>query len=147
MSHVRQQIREYFETQLTGIPIVGNNVFASRVDPLTRAKLPAIIIYTQSERSEDNSFSQRRTQVRTAEIAVEAYVRALTDFDDALDSISVEIEKAVLDDTTLGGLAVHCVLSSTEAQYSGESEQPVATIRLTFDVLYRTETGKPETAI
>lgn len=147
MSHVRQQIREYFETQLTGLTTTGANVYASRVYPLSGAKLPALLIYTQSESVSEVSFSQRKVQERMLEVVVEGYVRAVSNFDDTIDLIAKEVEVAVLDSTDLGGLAINTELSSVDSDYSGEAEQPVATIRMTFDVQYRTETGQPETAI
>ena len=147
MSHVRQQIREYFETQLTGLTTTGSNVYASRVYPLSGAKLPALLIYTQSESVSEVSFSQRKVQERMLEVVVEGYVRAVSNFDDTIDLIAKEVEVAVLDSTDLGGLAINTELSSVDSDYSGEAEQPVATIRMTFDVQYRTETGQPETAI
>jgi hypothetical protein len=147
MSHVRQQIREYFETQLTGLTTTGANVYASRVYPLSGAKLPALLIYTQSESVSEVSFSQRKVQERMLEVVVEGYVRAVSNFDDTIDLIAKEVEVAILDSTDLGGLAINTELSSVDSDYSGEAEQPVATIRMTFDVQYRTETGQPETAI
>lgn len=147
MAHVRKQIREYFGTQLTGLTTTGSNVFQSRVDPMVSAKLPAIIIYTTSESSEEVSFSAKRIQQRSLTVNVEGYVRAVTDFDDKLDLISEESETAILDDPTLGGLAINTELTSTDITYSGDGEQPVGTIRLTFEVQYRTETGVPGTAV
>jgi hypothetical protein len=147
MSHVRQQIREYFEAQLAGLDTTGANVYASRVYPLTNSTLPALLIYTQSESLEEHAFSKQRVQNRDLDVIVEGYVRALANFDDALDNICKEAEVAILDDPSLGGLAIDCNLTQVEANYSGEGEQPVATIRLTFTVQYRTETGQPETAI
>ena len=147
MSHVRQQIREYFEAQLTGLTTTGANVYASRVYPLSGAKLPALLIYTQSESVSEVSFSQRKVQERMLEVVVEGYVRAVSNFDDTIDLIAKEVEVAVLDSTDLGGLAINTELSSVDSDYSGEAEQPVATISMTFDVQYRTETGQPETAI
>lgn len=147
MSHVRQQVREYFESELANLLTTGSNVYASRVYPLSGAKLPALLIYSQNESVEEEAFSKRRVQMRSLDVIVEGYVRALANFDDSLDTISSEVEQAVLDDPLLGGLAINTELSSVEAAYSGDGEQPVATIRLTFTVQYRTETGQPETAI
>jgi len=147
MSHVRQKIREYFEAHLTGLTTTGSNVYASRVYPLTNAKLPALLIYTQSETVEESSFSKKRVQTRSLEVIVEGYVRAISTFDDVIDTICTEVETQVLDDPELGGLAINTELSSVTAMYSGEAEQPVATVNLTFTVQYRTETGQPETAI
>lgn len=147
MAHIRKQIREYFGTQLTGLTTTGANVFESRVYPMQSAKLPALLIYTTSEASEESSFSKKRVMDRTVNVQVEGFVRTIANFDDTLDLIAEEVEIALLDDPTLGGLAINTVLASTEATYSGDSEQPVGTIILTFEVHYRTETGVPGTAI
>jgi len=147
MAHVRRQIREYFGSYLTGLTTTGSNVFESRVYPMQSAKLPAILIYTTSEASEEVAFSKKRMQERLLDVQVEGYIRAITGFDDKLDLIASEVETAILADPTLGGLAVNTVLSGTEAEYSGDAEQPVGTIRLTFQVQYRTETGYPDSAI
>ena len=147
MAHVRKTIREYFGTQLTGLTTTGANAFESRVYPMQSAKLPAILIYTTTESSEEQAFSSKRVQNRLLSVEVQGFVRAISNFDDTLDLIAKEVEVAILDDPTLGGLAINTELTSTQADYSGEGEQPVGTIRLTFDVQYRTETGQPETAI
>lgn len=147
MSHVRQQIREYFEAQLASLTTTGSNVYASRIYPLSGAKLPALLIYSQSESLEEQSFSQKRIQTRTVDLVVEGYVRALANFDDTLDTVNAEVETAILDSPTLGGLAINTQLTGVEAMYSGDGDQPVATIRMNFAVQYRTETGQPDTAI
>ena len=147
MAHVRKTIREYFGTQLTGLTTTGANAFESRVYPMQSAKLPALLIYTTTESSEEQAFSSKRVQNRLLSVEVQGFVRATSNFDDTLDLIAKEVEVAILDDPSLGGLAINTQLTSTQADYSGEGEQPVGTIRLTFDVQYRTETGQPETAI
>lgn len=147
MAHVRKTIREYFGTQLTGLTTTGANAFESRIYPMQSAKLPAILIYTTTESSEEQAFSSKRVQNRLLSVEVQGFVRAISNFDDTLDLIAKEVEVAILDDPTLGGLAINTELTSTQADYSGDGEQPVGTIRLTFDVQYRTETGQPETAI
>lgn len=147
MSHVRKQVRDYFETTLTGLTTTGTKVYASRVYSLAENNLPAIAIYTKSETSAEVSFVGKRVQNRVLDVAVEGYVRTTATFDDVIDTIATEVETALLADTTLGGLAINTELTSTEINFSGESEQPVGTIVLTFAVQYRTETGQPETAI
>lgn len=147
MSHVRQQIREYFQSQLTNLTTTGSNIYSTRLYPLLNPKLPALLIYTQSESVSEQSFSKNRVQSRSLEVMVEGYVRALADFDDLIDTLSSEVETAILDDPTLGGLAINTELTSVVMNFSGEAEQPVGTVGLTFTVQYRTETGQPETAI
>ena len=147
MSHVRKQIRDYFESQLADLPSIGGNIYESRIYPLVQARLPALIVYTTNESVEEVSFGTKRAQERSVTVTVEGYVRALANFDDALDQIAVEVEEAVLDDPSLGGIAINTTLVDTNSQYSGEGEQPVGTIVLSFEVIYRTQSGTPETAI
>lgn len=147
MAHIRREIRDFVLTQITGLTTTGSNAFASRVYPIQSASLPAVIVYTNSESSEESAFSAKRVQNRTLELKIEGYVRALNTFDDTLDDIAEEVEVAVLADTTLGQKAINVELINTEATYSGDSEQPVGTIILTFEVHYRTETGVPDIAI
>lgn len=147
MSHVRQQIREYVEGQATGLTTTGSNVFASRVYPMSASKLPGLLIYTVSETTDEQTFSKARHQTRVLTLNIEGYVRARTNYDDKLDTIAEEVEAALLDDPTFGGLTVNVELTGTEIELSGDSDQPVGTVRLTFAVTYRTETGTPGTAI
>lgn len=147
MSHVRQQIREYVEGQLTGLTTTGSNVFASRVYPMVASKLPGLLVYTSSETSSETAFSKARHQTRVLSLVVEGFVKAKSNYDDDLDTISEEVEAALLDDPLFGGLSVNVELQSTDVDLSGDADQPVGTVRLTFAVTYRTETGQPDTAI
>jgi len=63
-NHIRQQIREQFATQITGLTTTGSNVYQSRVYNLETGDLPAIIVYTKSEDSEPNNFGTNRTMFR-----------------------------------------------------------------------------------
>jgi len=51
-NHVRQQIREYFGSTLTGLTTTGSNVYESRVYTLQDNTLPSLVIYTKNETSE-----------------------------------------------------------------------------------------------
>lgn len=147
MSHVRKQIRDYFAVSLNNLTTTGSNVFASRVYPLQSESLPAVLVYTTNEDSDEVAFSKQRVQNRIVDVMVEGYVKAITNFDDTLDQIAREVEEALLDDPTCGGLSQNMILSSTETEYSGDGEAPVGTIRMTFQVNYRTVTGTPDSAI
>jgi len=109
--------------------------------------LPAVLVYTTSEDSDEVAFSKQRVQNRIVDVMVEGYVKAITNFDDTLDQIAREVEEALLDDPTCGGLSQNMILSSTETEYSGDGESPVGTIKMTFQVNYRTATGAPDSAI
>lgn len=146
-NHVRQQIREYFGTTLTGLTTTGNNVYESRVYTMQENTLPALVIYTKSETSEPLVIGTDRLMERALSVVVEAYCKAVSNFDDTIDTISKEVEQAIAADTTLGGLAKDTYLESTEIEYTGEGEQPVGYVTLTFLTNYYIQETNPDIAV
>jgi hypothetical protein len=150
MSHVRKQIRDQFVTLLTaGVTLVSSRVYATRVYPLTQAKLPAITVTIGSESSGLMTMGATmgsKSLDRTVEIAVSVYENATASLDSAIDAIAVQIEQAIGADFTLGGIAKESVLTSTSIDFSGETEQPVGIATLTFSVRYVTSLTDVETA-
>lgn len=144
--HIRQQIREQFATQITGLTTTGSNVFQSRVYNLEAGDLPAVIVYTKSEDSEPDTLGTNRILIRNLSLVCECYVKGVLNFDDTLDTISKEIETAIAADATLDGLAKDVFIESTEIDYNGDGEKPVAVATLTFDVMYETREQSPDTA-
>ena len=146
MSHVRQQIRDDIVTTLTGLTTTGSNVFRSRIFPLEETNLPALCIYTKSETSEYDTIGLPRSVNRVLDVAVEAYVKGVSNYDNTLDTIAVEMEEAIAADITLGGLAKDAQITAFEADFAGDGEQPVAGGRFTVTVEYRTVENDVETA-
>lgn len=146
MSHVRQQIRDDIVTTLTGLTTTGSNVFRSRIFPLEETNLPALCIYTKSETSEYDTIGLPRSVNRVLDVAVEAYVKGVSNYDNTLDTIAVEVEEAIAADITLGGLAKDAQITAFEADFAGDGEQPVAVGRFTVTVEYRTVENDVETA-
>ena len=147
MSHVRQQIREYFGTNLTGLTTTGSNVFESRVYPLDNTRLPALLIYTKSEASEPIVIGTDRVMSRELSVVVEGYVKSTTNFDDTIDTISKEVEEAIAADRTLGGLAKDTYLESTEIEFNSEGEKPLGFVSLTFISNYYVKEKNPDVAV
>lgn len=147
MSHVRQDIRDNIVTTLTNLPIIGTNVYKTRVYPLANNKLPGLCIYTGSESSEAVTLTRPRTKLRILEVFVEAYATATADLDDALDDICVEVEEALALDVTRGGKAKDTVVTATEMEFSGEGDKPVGVARMTVTVTYMTPENSVETAV
>ena len=147
MSHVRQQIRDDIVTTLTGLTTTGSNVFRSRIFPLEETNLPALCIYTKSEASEYDTIGLPRSVNRILDVAVEAYVKGVSNYDNTLDTIAVEVEEAIAADVTLGGLAKDAQITAFEADFAGDGEQPVAVGRFTVTVEYRTVENDVETAV
>jgi hypothetical protein len=147
MSHVRQQIRDDIVTTLTGLTTTGSNIFRSRIFPLEETNLPALCIYTKSETSEYDTIGLPRSVNRVLDVAVEAYVKGVSNYDNTLDTIAVEMEEAIAADITLGGLAKDAQITAFEADFAGDGEQPVAVGRFTVTVQYRTVENDVETAV
>ena len=143
MAHFRQQIRERVATTLTGLTTTGSNVFQSRVYPLQDANLPALLIYTKEESSEIITMGSTRALDRELTLSVEAYVKSNANSDDTIDTISDEIESAIGADTTLNNKAKDVFLISTDINYVGEGENPVAVATLNFLVNYCTDEDDP----
>ena len=146
-NHVRQQVREYFGTTLTGLTTTGSNVYESRVYTLQENTLPSLVIYTKSETSEPIVIGTDRLMSRELLVLVEAYCKATSNFDDTIDTISKEIEEAIAADRTLGGLAKDTYLESTEIEFNAEGEQPVGFATLTFLTNYYVQETNPDVAV
>ena len=146
-NHVRQQIREYFGTTLTGLTTTGANVYESRVYTLQEDTLPSLVIYTKSESSEPIVIGTDRVMSRELSVVVEAYCKATSNFDDTIDTISKEVEEAIAADRTLGGLAKDTFIESTDIDYTGDGEQPVGYVTLTFLTNYYVQETNPDIAV
>lgn len=147
MSHVRQRIRERVAADLTGLTTTGSNVFQSRVYPMEAAGLPGLIVFTNSEAVDLEGTSTGRNLVRVLDVVVEGYAKATTNVDDTVDTIAAEVETAIANDPNLNALAKDQILASTEVELSGDAEQPIAVIRLTFTVVYVTADNAPTVAL
>ena len=146
-NHIRQQIREYFGTNLTGLSTTGSNVYESRVYPIENSKLPALVIYTKSETSEPIVIGTDRVMSRELSVVVEGYAKATSNFDDTIDTISKEVEEAIAADRTLGGLAKDTYLESTEISFNAEGEKPLGFVSLTFISNYYVKEQNPDVAV
>ena len=146
-NHIRQQIREYFGTTLTGLTTTGSNVYESRVYPIENTKLPALIIYTKSETSEPIVIGTDRVMSRELSVVVEGYAKATSNFDDTIDTISKEVEEAIAADRTLDGLAKDTYLESTEIEFNAEGEKPLGYVSLTFLTNYYVQETNPDVAV
>jgi hypothetical protein len=147
MSHVRKQIRDALATQLTGLATTGSRVFKTRLYPIGEAKLPAILIYANSESASMLSIGQPRLNQRTLDLSVECVAKATSSIEDTLDQMALEVEEAIYTDVTLGGLTKDVVLSTTEIEISAEGDQPVGGIRLNYLATYAVKEDNPDVAV
>lgn len=146
MAHVRKFIRDNIETTLTGLVTTGTNVYKTRVYPIAEDRLPGLAIYTREESTDYATITKPRTQMRNLVVSVEAYVKALADYDDELDQIALEVEEALYTDLTRGGYAKDTQVISFDCDFSGDGDQPVARATMQISVDYVTLENNPEAA-
>jgi len=173
MAHVRAQIRDAVALVVTGL---GATVKKTRKFPTNAAELPRFHVYTMSERLDDNS-SNLYAQGRILTLAIEAVATGGEDaLDDTLDAFAVSIESALESSKNYSPLVVNrdgevvvnrdgqfVVLDATpdsddytavdtkyisvEIDIDSTGKESIGAARLTFEVLYRTIRGAPQTAV
>jgi hypothetical protein len=147
MAHIRQQIRDAFATTLTGLTTTGANVYKARVEPLEIENLPALVIQTPADERMGASGPPPRAFHRNLTVVVQGYALTGGAVVDTLDTIAAEVETAVANNYTMGGLLKDCLLSSTEISTSGESAQPSGVLTMEFAAIYHHTENAPESAI
>jgi hypothetical protein len=145
MSHVRQQIRDQVVTALTGLPTTGNNVFKHRYYPVSSSNMPGLIIYTEDETQSYLTIGSDRTIEYDLTLRVEAYVKAVSNYDDTLDDIAKEIQNAISADRTLNGLVKDTRFNVFSSAGEVGGEQPAFMGRFEIKIIYHTKESDPET--
>ncbi len=147
MAHARDQIRDAVLAAVTGLTTTKKNAFASRVHPMNDNEMPCLLVFTRSETSNPATFGTARRIERRLQVMVEGYVKMAAGYDDRLDKISTEIEKAIYNNTSLKALVEDIFLADTEIKLTGEAEKPVAVVSMNFAALYYTPENDPETIL
>lgn len=139
MSHPRKTIRQHVATLLTaatavGLPLSEANVFDSRVRRLPTSSLPALLIYTRSDKADGMVSDAPRVYLRKLELAIEVAVAA-ADMANILDDLTREVEILLENDEALGGLG-EIAYSGTEIELDGDADPTLAIAVMTFTVEY-----------
>ncbi len=142
--HAREQIRDAFITALSSI---SATVIDGRVFPVYDEILPSVIVTTREENVDPEAAGSDSFQVRILNVKLEVYAKSEGVVDDALDSIAVEIETKVFADAGIKAL-VRCLdYINMTTDTSGEGENAMAIMSITFTAQYLTEKGSPEIII
>ncbi len=147
MAHMRKQIRDAVITLCTGLSTTGTKIFNHRVYPLGSNKLPGLCVYSQDENTIYQSISPPRSVMRTLNVVVESYVKSTTGYDDTIDQIALEVEKAITADVTLGGLAKDTKILGFTSEVSGDGEQPACVGIMQVQVTYCVAENDPEASV
>lgn len=146
--HVKQQIREYVKTLLTGLPTTGLTVYESRVYP--HDVVPSLAIYT----GEDSVVGEQtlgRLERHELEVIVEVRVKPAegqASPEDQIDTICAEVQAAIAANPKLGGLVKIIEYSNApRPRFEGDLERPVGYQEIVFRAEYRIIATDPQTAI
>ena len=138
--HLRRQIRDQVVSTLkadAGVSaLVGDRVLASWRRPLSRGRLPAILVYTDSEEAEVTE-SATPTYDRALALQVECLVEQTAAPEDLLDSMALAVEQALHADRSRGGLAEETLYTGCEVGVVTDGNRAAGSLRLAFRVEYR----------
>jgi hypothetical protein len=134
MTTKRETILAAVRTALTGTTGVSTRIYRSRVEPLARGELPAIVVEPVSDNVEQNTSLPTLDWTLTVRIAV--IVRG--DVPDQVADATVEsLHAKVMADLTLGGNAYDVQPVSVSFDLV-EADQPSGVISCDYAVRYRT---------
>jgi hypothetical protein len=134
MATKRETILAAIRTALTGTTGVSTRIYRSRVEPLARGELPAIVVEPVSDNAEQNTSLPTLDWTLTVRISV--IVRG--DVPDQLaDPVVESLHSKVMADLTLGGNAYDVQPVSVSFDLV-EADQPSGVISCDYAVRYRT---------
>jgi len=135
MTTKRENILAAIKTALTGTTGVGTRIYRSRVEPMSRAESPAIIIEPVSDTPVQNTSLPTLDWTLRVRIVV---IERGTVPDQAADDTIQSLHSKMMADLTLGGYAIDVEPAQTSFQLL-EADQPAGIIFCEFEIRYRTE--------
>jgi hypothetical protein len=134
MATKRETILAAIRTALIGTTGVSTRIYRSRVEPLARGELPAIVVEPVSDNAEQNTSLPTLDWTLTVRIAV--IVRGDVP-DQVADATVQSLHAKVMADLTLGGNAYDVQPVSVSFDLI-EADQPSGVISCEYAVKYRT---------
>ena len=135
MTTKRENILAAIKTALTGTTGVGTRIYRSRVEPMSRAESPAIIIEPVSDTPVQNTSLPTLDWTLRVRIVV---IERGTVPDQAADDTIQSLHSKMMADLTLGGYAIDVEPAQTSFQLL-EAAQPAGIIFCEFEIRYRTQ--------
>ena len=134
MTTKRESILTAILTALIGTTGVSTRIYRSRVEPLARGELPAIVVEPVGESAEQNTSLPTLDWTMTVRISV--IVRGDVP-DQVADPIVQDMHSKVMADPTLGGHAYDVQPASVSFDLV-DADQPSGVISCEYAVRYRT---------
>ena len=146
MSHINNQIRDRLYEIIDDLAFFSGRVYKMRSYALDDAKLPAAVVYTNSQSSSLATIGTM-TLMASLEVIVEVFIKGPSGtVVNQIDDACALIENAIGADFQLSGLVKSCILSRSDININVEGDQPVANARLSYSVQYVTSLADLETA-
>lgn len=145
MAHAREKIRDAVKAAVTGLPTTKRSVFTSRVHALNDNEMPCLLVFTRLDVSQRLTMKPPRRIKHTLTVLVEGYVKLGADYEEKLDKIGLEVERAIYNNPSLQTLVKDIFLTESESKITGDAEKPVAVITMNFTAEYYTLEDDPET--
>jgi hypothetical protein len=151
VSHVIQQIRAALAAALNPLTTTGARVYTSRtlVNRLKTAELPALFIGLPSERITIDTIHFPPAQEREMDVAIIALAKDGDDTEETLTDILAEVETKLYSTqavNTLSGLIRRINLNSIDPDIDTGLDLTAGQLVMTWNALYYTAGGAPQTA-
>ena len=147
MAHAQTQIRDAAVTLLTGLTTTGANVVAGKVFNYDDAITAVLSVHTNEDAKDPAQQSLGTKETREMVLVIEGEARGQSDVDATLDTISAEVQTALLTDKTLGGLVKSLQYESAIKEYSDAGDRAVGVITIQYTIVYRVDGTDPTTVI
>lgn len=134
MTTKRESLLAAVKTALVGTTGVGTRIYRNRIEPLSRAESPAIVVEPVTDLCQQNT--SLPTLDWTLRIRVVVISRS-TIADQAVDPTIESLHAKLMADLTLGGLAIDVQPAQVSFEFV-EADVPAAVISCEYDIRYRT---------
>ena len=134
MATKRETILAAIRTALIGTTGVSTRIYRSRVEPLARGELPAIVVEPVSDTAQQNTSLPTLDWSLTVRVAV--IVRGAIP-DQLADPIVESLHAKLMTDLTLGGVAIDVQPQGVNFEMV-EADQPAGVISCDYLIRYRT---------
>ncbi|MCO4782691.1 MAG: hypothetical protein KC646_10245 [Candidatus Cloacimonetes bacterium] len=138
MAHVRRQVRDRLIFKMKEIPEF-KKVFNTSIFAIDKADLPAINIFTESDKLDEN---MGYIQVRNQTVSLSIHGEGGNVVDD-LDELLVLVEKKLQEDPTLDGVLKSLFFFKIESSFE-DADSARGEIELSINCLYEIDERDPE---
>ena len=138
--HYREFIRTTIENKLLNATLAGANVYNTRAYAVGKSNVPAIIVYTNSEESEQSTGTK---SIRELSLAIEIYVKKQINPDQELDDIAQQVEEILGANNDLDDLVKIITYEGIEIEQNGDGDNLFFVGTMEYSILYRVANSDP----